>query len=786
MEAAQVQITGVRVEATETGLQVVLETAEGDLATPTTATLGNALIAEIPNAVLNLPEGDTFEAFGPAEGIALVSVTETTDGGVQVSITGADAPPEAQVSTEAGSLVLSVVPGVATAEAADDDAIQVVVTGEQEDDDYYVPESTTATRTDTPLRDIPANVQVVPQPVLEEQQVFRLQEALRNVSGVNLASTFGDRFGFFQSRGFRLSQFKNGLRDDFNSSRAALEFANVERVDVIRGPASVLYGQGEPGGLANVITERPLSEPRYAADLTVGSYGFYRPTVDITGPLNADRTLAYRLNLAYENAGSFRDFVNSERFFVAPVLSWEMGPDTTLTLEGEYLHDERPLDLGLVAVGDRPADLPFSRALFGPQRPGYVFDEWRGYAYLDHQFNENLSNRTAFRISSVFDSRDAIIAGGNVQADGRTLPLRISAFDQFYDTYTLQNDLIGEFNTGSIGHQVLLGFELVRQTGFFPAGESARGATVDIFDPVYEFSFDPIQSDDRNFSQRANSLGIYLQDQITLFDNLKLLIGGRFDTVESANDFSTDEGELEFTSNQAFSPRVGIVYQPIPEVSLYASYSESFTPQFGRSADNSVFDPERGRQYEAGVRAEFLDGQLSSTLSVYDITKGNILTTDPNDPEFSIQVGEQQSQGIDFNVVGEILPGWNIIAGYAYTDAKITEDNRFPVSNRLTSVPYHSANLWTTYEIQEGSLDGLQFGAGVFFVGNRAGDLNDTFELPSYARVDAGIFYTRDNFQVALNVKNLFDTRYFEAADSRTGIVPGAPLTVLGSISVEF
>ncbi|MTF38697.1 TonB-dependent siderophore receptor [Cyanobacterium aponinum] len=789
-QASVVQVTGVQINPTPEGIEVILEVINGQIQADDIRQEGNTLLINIPNAVLTLPDTQEFEQSNPIPEIELVRVISLPTEQVQVAITGSEAPPTAQVNIEAGNLVLTVTPTASAVTEEPQDTIEVVATQEQQEETgYNVPDSTTATRTDTPIRDIPANVQVVPQQVLQEQKVFRLQDALRNVSGVTFSDSFGDRFSRFQSRGFRLEQFKNGFRDGFNSSRAALEFSNVERLEVIKGPASVLYGQVEPGGLVNVITKKPLFEPYYAAEFTIGSYSFYRPSFDISGPLNEEKTVAYRLNVAYENAGSFRDFVNSERVSVAPVLTWKVGENTTLTFEGEYLYDRRPMDLGLVAMGDRPADLPFRRALFGPQRPGYDYSEWRGYAYLDHQFNENLALRTGFRITSVFEGRNAIIAGGSVQEDGRTLPMIVSAFNQFYETFTLQNDLIGKFNTGSVSHQILFGLELAKETGFFPAegDEFASGATLDIFNPDYDsIFFDDIQQGSRNFSQRTNRLGIYLQDQITLLDNLKLLIGGRFDTVESANDFSTDQGELETTNNEAFSPRVGIVYQPIPEVSLYASFSQSFAPRFGRSADNSVFEPERGTQYEVGVKADLLDGRLSSTLSLFDITKSNILTTDPDNPDFSVQVGEQQSSGVEFNIVGEILPGWNIIAGYAYTDAKITKDNTFPEGNRLPRVPYNSANLWTTYEIQKGNLTGLKFGAGVFFVGNRTGDLNNTFEIPSYARVDAGIFYTRDNFQAALNIKNLFDTRYFEGADSRRAILPGAPLTVLGTISVKF
>ena len=202
--------------------------------------------------------------------------------------------------------------------------------------------------------------------------------------------------------------------------------------------------------------------------------------------------------------------------------------------------------------------------------------------------------------------------------------------------------------------------------------------------------------------------------------------------------------------------------------------------------DNEPFDPQRGTGFEVGVKADFLDNRLSSTLALYDINLSNILTSDPNNPGFSIQVSEQRSQGIELDIAGEILPGWNVIATYAYTDAEIIEDNRFDEGNRLTDVPFNTASLWTTYGIQEGELAGLGFGAGVFFVGDRQGDLNNSFEIPGYTRVDAAVYYKRGNFRAALNFENLFDIRYFESAQNRNIVNPGAPFTVLGTIAWQF
>ena len=333
---------------------------------------------------------------------------------------------------------------------------------------------------------------------------------------------------------------------------------------------------------------------------------------------------------------------------------------------------------------------------------------------------------------------------------------------------------------------VLLGLELARQTQLDKDYQDASGASIDIFNPVYGVSFASIQYT-APYKQVSRSFGIYLQDQITLLDNLKLLVGGRFDTyTEKDQDFSVAVGSITNGNANQFTPRFGIVYQPIQPISLYASYSKSFVPQVGVSASRTPFQPEKGQQYEVGVKGEFLQGRLSSTLALYDITRSNVLTTDPNNPNYSIQVGEQHSQGLEIDVVGKILPEWNIITSYAYTNATITKDNSYTVGNRLDNVPFNTFSLWTTYRIQHGPFSGLGFGTGAFFVGNREGDLDNSFKLPGYTRVDAAVYYTRGHLKAALNFKNMLDVKYFDASSGRASIAPGAPFTILGSLSWQF
>jgi len=788
-QAPITRVTGVEVNQTDKGLEVILKTAAGgQRLVPLILPEGNKLVIEILDANLAFGIRNGVTKTNPAPGIKTVNLAKVDESSIRLTITGESKTPRAEIVPSRQNLVLNVTPEGRTAQIQPDEEIEIIATGEAEDDDdYNVPDTTTATKTDTPLRDIPANIQIVPQQVLKDQGVIRIEEALRNVSGVNLTSTFGGRAADFTSRGFNASIFRDGIPESsgsFANRRLGEETAEIDRIEVLKGPASVLFGQSFPGGLINLVTKKPLSNPYYAIEFTAGSYSFYRTTLDFSAPLTSNGSLAYRLNVAYENADSFRDKIENERFLIAPVLSWKLGSQTTLAFKGSYGTEDRPIDRGLLAVGDSVADVPFDTNYQPGNRP-VELEEKRGAITLEHKFNPNLSLRSTFQVAASQELRSVVVQPFLLLEDNRTIELDYSTFDENYEAYVFQTDLLGKLSTGSVKHTTLLGFELSRGTiRSSNLAFASEPIFIDLFSPVDSIDLPPLIPDENDFFSKTDTLGIYLQDQIAFTDNLKLVLGSRFDTFESRERTGSDPEQT--SSDSAFSPRVGLVYQPSKTISLYANYSRAFIPQSGRSLEDQPFEPEKSTQYETGIKADLLDGGLSATLAAYEITKSNVLTADPENIDFSIQVGEQRSRGIEFDIAGEILPGWNLIASYAYTDAQITKDNTFEEGNRLNSVPYNTASLWTTYEIQSGSLQGLGFGTGIFFVDERTGDLDNSFTVPSYARVDSSLYYTRGKFKTALNFKNLFDVDYFESAQNRESNAPGAPFTVLGSVSVEF
>ncbi|MEH2463051.1 TonB-dependent siderophore receptor [Nostoc sp.] len=793
-----VQVTGVKANPTNQGVEIILQTTKGQQLQVINRTSGNNFIADIPNAQLRLPSGEafTFRSTKPIASITEITVTNFDANTIRVTLIGESSVPAVELSDSPNEGLIFSVASAASVQQPQtqstqpenqtqpkpstqgDQPIELVVTGEQ--DGYNVPDSSTATRTDTPLRDIPQSIQVIPQAVIKDQQITKITDAARNVSGVTPLSGYGGFIDDYTIRGFTNY---NVLRNGFASSDSFTYGANVERVEVLKGPASVLYGQFEPGGVVNYVTKQPLSSPYYAAELTAGSFSFYRGTTDLSGPLTTDKKLLYRLNVAYENSGSFRDFYHQEIFSVTPVITYKPSENTTLSFEYEYGRRRGSFDRGLPS-GPVFLTLPVSRFL-GEPSDFLNIDYQRGTATVDHRFSQNLQLRSSFSVESTFDNNVYTQSGTDFEPDGRSvLRGKIANLNRRTENYSWQTDLIGKFNTGSIAHQLLLGLELRRNTDINPIFDTDDIASIDIFNPVYGAR--PGTLNKRLFGTKINTTGVYLQDQVTLLSNLKLLVGGRYDFVFSDNSAKVGDADTTYTNfyDSAFSPRVGLVYQPIEPISLYASYSRSFVPNNATTFSGVSIEPSRGTQYEVGIKSEFFDRRLSATLAAYDITKTNILTTDPDHIEFSIAIGEVKSRGIELDVAGEILPGWKIIASGYLNDAFISKDNTIPEGRRLGNTPYHGATLWTTYEIQQGSLKGLQFGGGIFFVGSSITDPSDPFTVPSYLRTDAAISYKHDNWRAALNFKNIFDIKYYD--NQGYYLVPQAPLTVLGSISVEF
>jgi iron complex outermembrane recepter protein len=791
---AAIQVTDVRINQTDTVLEIVLITKEGGELQTSVQRDGNRAIVEVSNAILTLPNRKDFQVENPVAGVARVTVSRREGNRLEVRVEGEATAPEVAVKTEQSAIAAEPDP-----EAAEEEELTVVGT-RTDDSPYFTPNATTGTRTDTPLRDIPQSIQVIPKQILKDQRITRLEEALNNISGFNYGGNFAGTGTELNLRGFsNVPVLRDGFRQFSSFSGGFPETANLEQVEVLKGPSSVLYGEIEPGGLVNLVSKQPLSKPFYEGQFQAGSYGFINPQIDFSGPLTADQRLRYRLNALYRREDGFLDDNReNRRLFIAPIVSWKIDDRTDLSVQLEYSDDKRPFEVGLPAFGEGVLNVPRDRIINEPN--DFAAEQFLNVGYnLEHRFNDNWKIRSAFR----YFNRDLQTLGAlPLLFDEATASVGRLLAQQELETqnYALQTSVIGKFATGPVKHTLLFGVDFTRteETEVIRFDSSFSDFQfLDVFNPAYG-GFDGVDPNTLPLSgdtiTRQNRLGVFLQDQIAFTDNLLLLLGLRYDTVQrrtirNPTDFDFNPLRSEISRNDsAWSPRIGLVYKPIPSISLYGSYSQSFTPSTDTTANGEPLEAVRGQGFEAGIKTDFLKGRLAATLAYFDITRQNVPTPDPSNPLFSIATGEQRSRGVELDVTGQILPGWNIIASYAYTNARVTEDNDIPIGNRLFNAPEHSASLWSTYEIQRGSLRGLGFGLGFKYVGERQGDLQNTYRLDSYFLTNAAVYYRRKNWQFALNFKNLFNVDYIAASRNSRGFgnEPGAPFTIIGTVSVQF
>lgn len=666
---------------------------------------------------------------------------------------------------------------------------EVVVTTDEE----AVPTATsTATRTATALLDLPQSVQIIPQKLLEDQQALTMADVVKNVSGITVPNSSGSRAEDLNFRGFTTGAvFKDGFRNDGFANRTSLEIANIERVEVVKGPSSSMFGRLDPSGMVNFITKQPLPKHHLSLELQHGSWHMWRPTMDLSGPVNKSGTLLYRFNFAYLNSDSFRDFLYHRRIFVSPALTWNIRPSTALRFYSEYLGGENVIDRGIVAIGDRPAPLPVSRFLGNPFVP-YPYKQGKIGLTFEHFFGSNWSFRSSERSSVNFAAYNGWQPTGLLAniAGNTLLSVSEGHSDQNLRIHQWTNDFTGRVTTGPIEHTVLIGFDLNSQAFNTETYASVRRQVqINIFRPDYSVFPPPISLGLSGANLGLNRYGgLYLQDQMKLTKRLKLLVGGRYDLAQiaSTNYFTNVRTNYR---NTAFVPRVGILYNTSDSTSLYFTYGKSFLPQGGLTVSGSTFEPERGDSYEGGFKAELLGRKVTATAAVFQVRRSGILTADPLNEGFSIQVGEQRNRGVEFDLLGRPTRNWSFVLNYAHNDPVITRDNVYKPGNFVLSTPFNTGTLWTTYEFSRGVARGFSFGGGIAAVGKRWADLENTAIIPGYVRTDLSVAYRiyradRVRYRVSLNVNNLLDRYYMEGVRGLAGIVPGAPRNFL--VGIQF
>ena len=649
---------------------------------------------------------------------------------------------------------------------------------------YHATRSASATRTDTSIHETPQSISVVSKDVVEDLGATRLQDALDYAGGVGRANNFGGQgLTTFTVRGFTTGEFyRNGF--PINRGYPNMPDANtIERLEVLRGPATMLYGRGDPGGTFNVVSKQPLAERTVTLGSQLNDQGMKRGTLDASGPLDEEGRLAYRLNVVGEGGDTFRDHVETERYGVTPVITWQATDDTKVTFEGDFMRNNHPLDRGLTRFPNQRGT-PSRDTFWGDKDAGKLHnDNNMAQLRFEHALNDNWTLGGGFQWLDGSLKGNAIEANGpgSLGADGRTLQRNFNYRKLEWTDKDYQLNLTGHFSTGGFDHTLLTGIEYedYDYKSIIQRSSAAAGTyPIDIFDPVYGQPRPALTRTPTHDKENLKTYAAFVQDQVALTERLKVLAGARFERFE--HDYQNYVGKSWQAADNAVTPRVGVIYDLTDTVAVYADAARSFKPNTGASREGGGFAPEKGKSYEMGIKWEALDRQLSVDAAIYQIEKKNVLTTDPVDNTFSVAAGQVRSRGFDLNVAGNLTPEWRVIGGYAYVDAEVTRDNTLRSGTRLMNIPRNSFSLLNVYEFQDGALKGLGLGVGGKYVDQRAGQTaNTAFSMDAYTVVDLlGYYKVNEQVRLNLDVKNLFNREYEEGAFGNIYAYPGAPRTV--------
>jgi iron complex outermembrane recepter protein len=661
--------------------------------------------------------------------------------------------------------------------------------------------------------DTPQSIQIIGNEIITQQQAIRLSEVIKNVNGVYVGSARGGAQESFWSRGYDMStnnMFKNGFR--FNGGSIP-EVSSLEKVEVLKGNAALLYGNVAPGGILNMVTKSPSFKKGGEIAFQTGSYSFYKPTIDIYGPLN--NSIAYRFTGSYENSKSFRDIVKKERYYINPSFLFKLSNKTEIVLQGDYLNDNWTPDFGTGAIGKEILNIARNKYLGANWSNGKT-QQATVSGLIKHDFNNNwkLNFNTSFqnysRISKGTERIQPALDGTWNRPLGENKNLEQIFGDQL--------SLHGCFVTGKVKHQLFTGIDFENSytdvyTFTFIPTTYGNGNIFD-FDNFNQGGAIPESTNTRIIKTDTKRLGIYAQDLISVTKKIKFLVGLRWSWQEAeaiAHDKIANK-ILDPTKRKdvAFTPKLGLVYQPTKEISLFASYSNSFTPNTGVTIYNENIEASIIDQYEIGVKKDFWKGLLSTNVTLYQIKNSNLaqtaefktdgtINTDTNVKTLS---GETTSKGIEFDITAKPIDGMNIIAGYSYNDMRFTKtsglNGSFIEGDRLTRTPANTANLSVFYTIPSGTLKGFSLGTIANYVGKRVGGWNNQIDnkLPSgiydreipltdYTTIDVSAGYNWKQFSILCRLSNVANVLNYTVHENYS-VNPITPRQVMTSFRYNF
>ncbi|PUV22561.1 TonB-dependent receptor [Sphingobacterium athyrii] len=715
-----------------------------------------------------------------------------------------------------------------------EESLQTVEIYGRKEKSYRNTQSFIGSKTETKLRDLPQSVSYATKELIADQGLMRVGEIVKNFSGVNQFTFYDD----ITIRGFRINggsntQLVNGMRTTTGFWKQPL--ANyLERVEVLKGPSSALFGNASPGGVVNRVTKKPLDEARKSLQFSVGSFNNLRALADFTGPMTTDKTLLYRLNIGYENAQNFRDLQFDKNLVLAPSFSFIPSENTRINFDMVYNDSKSRLDRGqsVFANGDlysTPISQSMSTANDFLNEQTYMVT-----ASLNHRFNEKLSFNASYMKTGYAEDLSEHRSANAYAVDGKGNNIEnmvarqvfIRNRKRFVDNITAFFNY--NLNTGVLAHKLIAGYDYAQEV--LPVGGSQLTAsgyrnkdntgTIARFDPkkIGDYlldkngnpvpnvsSFDlsnPLKSQQLQDGSKyfyASTLvaptyyhlnALYVQDQLTL-GPLQLLLGLRYENYKDIANYKTDQAEN--VHQDVLLPRFGAVYTINPQINLYGTYVKGYNPQTASALANpnagGPFDPLENDMTEFGLKTAWLDGKLQASTAIYQINQKNTLYPAPTDDNADLmeQIGKERSKGIEFDIQGQILPYWSVIASYAYNDAKITEGgNKEELNKQKPNAPQNTANIWTRFSIPSGKAKGLGIGVGANYVDKRNLSIKQYQTVPSYSLLNAALYYTIGKVQLQANFNNITNKTHWVGGYDYIRLFPGAPRNFLFTLGYTF
>jgi iron complex outermembrane receptor protein len=668
------------------------------------------------------------------------------------------------------------------------------------------------TKTPTPLIDLPISVQLVDRKLMDQQQIIDIRDAMKNVSGITVTGTYGEGYAMFNGRGFGLN-FNSNYRWNgiLMQTSGRLYGDNIERMEVLKGPASIQYGDVAPGAVLNFVSKKPLEQDYRRFEMKAGTYGLLRPTLDVSGALTADRKLLYRINATYETSKHFIDHIKGRSFLLAPTISWKILPGLEWNVELVARGDDRTFAPGLVSPDGTFEGLKkLRRGLFlGEPDNKHRYDELATYSTLSYRISKSFSIRNVSYYSKGHEREESVFfPDGKADAQGL-----LNRTTEFFQTFTkiagTSLDLVGKLSTAGIQHDFAVGIDYTKRDYTIYYNDPVILKPINIYNPVYGQDVLPkiigYDGDPRTPSQFIKRLGVYAQDQLKFWNNrVHVMLGLRYNRTARGTDFTATvpaPADYKDDVKEPMSPRVAVLVKPVAFLSVYGSYTQSYEQNGWDEITKIMLASTNAKQLEVGVKANLLKEKLGIGVSLFQIDKRNIvgyvfgLNEAPSWEHLyyhtfykwaMYQGGHHRSRGIELDVNGKPLPQLTVNMAASYIDATVVEDPAFKAGNQLEGNARQTFNIWGDYTFDKGVMKGFDLGYGFFYKGKFYATTENapSSEVKSYWSMDASVGYTVGSFFSRFNVSNLTDQRGYLA---RSGLYePMWGRRAILSIGVKF